>query len=112
MHRVINNTPEGFETDHINGDRLDNRRINLRTVNHQQNTWNSKKCIDGLCQYKGVDFKKDHKKYRASVILNGRHIHIGYFETEEEAALAYNKSAYKLFGEYANLNKIGGGVGI
>src|SRR5688572_24444050 len=55
MHRVINNTPDGMLTDHVNHDTLDNRRENLRTATHAYNNHNSRKRVDGVTSsYKGV----------------------------------------------------------
>lgn len=110
MHRFVINVPKGMETDHINGNRLDNRKSNLRIVTHQQNLWNTRKSINLSSMYKGVCFKKDHKKYKARITYNYRVYELGYFDKEEDAAIAYNQAAKEYFGEYAKLNKIGGGL--
>lgn len=88
--------------DHQDQNGLNNQKENLRICNHMKNAQNGKKHKDGLCVYKGISLAKNAKKYRAKIT----NIHIGYFDTEKEAALAYNKKAIELFGEYASLNII------
>ena len=70
------------ELDHINGVRDDNRIINLRSVTPQQNQWNRRTA-------KGYYFNKAEGKFRAKIYLNWKEIHLGYFDTEEEAKNAY-----------------------
>lgn len=91
--------------DHCNRDKLDNRRINLRICTKQQNNMN-KITEYGSSKYKGVGFKKDINKWRAYIQIDRKFIHLGYFRTETECALAYNKKATELFGEFACLNEI------
>jgi len=105
MHRVIMNTPEGMETDHINGNRLDNRRQNLRICTRAENVRNCKKHRDNHSGYKGVYWNKREKKWRASIRIGKQDIHLGYFKSTIEAARAYNKKAKKLFGKFARINK-------
>jgi hypothetical protein len=112
MHQRIIGRPKGnMEIDHINGNRLDNRRCNLRIVTHQQNTFNShrkKPQKPGVnpSRYKGVTWRNDRNKWRSCITLNGRKYYLGLYNTEEEAALVYNEAAEKFYGEYARLNKI------
>jgi hypothetical protein len=108
MHRLINDTPEGLETDHINGDSLDNRRENLRTATKSQNQHNTKLRKDSTSGYKGVSWHKATKKWRARVNKDGHTVFTGYFDDITEAARAYNMAAQKLFGEFAELNKMKG----
>ena len=102
MHRFIINPAGNNQVDHINGNGFDNRRINLRECTHSQNMSNRKSC--GRSRYLGVSF--DRKKYKASIGKNGIIYHLGLFDTEIEAAIAYNNSALKFHGEFANLNRI------
>lgn len=104
MHREIMNTPDGFQTDHINGNKLDNRKSNLRLVTFQQNGWNAKRASHNTSGYKGVS--KRGNRWSASIHLNNKKIHLGYFGKKEDAANAYNKAAKKFFGEYAKLNNL------
>jgi hypothetical protein len=105
MHRVINNTPDGMVTDHINGDRLDNRRCNLRSCTVSQNNCNRIAIKGKTSSYKGVSLCKRSNKWRAQILGAGS---IGYYETEIEAAKKYDEYALKQYGEYAKLN-FGGG---
>lgn len=106
MHREIMNTPDGMDTDHINGDRLDNRRQNLRVCTRSENLRNGRKRENNTSQYKGVSFFKPIRKWRAYITLEKKTKSLGYFKEEIEAAKAYNKAAIILFGEFAKLNEV------
>lgn len=88
MHRVINNTPEGFETDHINHNRLDNRRKNLRSVTTQQNQRNASLAKNNKSGFIGVHFYKRVNKWIAYIWKDYKKIHLGYFTNLEDAILA------------------------
>lgn len=90
MHRLINNTPEGlkFETDHINRDKLDNRRENLRTATRSQNKINTNLRKDNTSGYKGVSWNKNRNRWMAQLHINGKHIHLGLYSTLQGAWLA------------------------
>ena len=68
--------------DHIDGDKLNNNIINLRVVTHQQNHFNRTKA-------KGYTWDKHHKKWQAKIAVNGKTIHLGYFENEQDAHQEY-----------------------
>ena len=70
------------QIDHINGDKADNRICNLREVTTQQNTWNRK-------DVKGYTYRKDRNKFVARIIVDGKRIGLGHYETEDEAYEAY-----------------------
>jgi hypothetical protein len=108
MHRVITNAQKGQIVDHINGNALDNRKINLRLCSNQENSMNRKTQSSSKfrSKYKGVSWDKARKKFIARVYLNNKAHSAGRFSTEEEAALAYNSLAKKLHGEFARLNKV------
>lgn len=111
MHRFIMKPSKKFMIDHINGNGLDNRRINLRICTRSQNLMNSNKPKNAkTSKYKGVSLNKqskNHKKiWRSEIRLNKKGILIGYFKTEIEAAKAYNKKAKELFGQFAKLNGV------
>jgi hypothetical protein len=99
------NPPEGLIVDHINGDGLDNRRENLRICTHAENMRNRRKLKQGRSQYKGVRLEPSGR-WRAVIKYEGEMIHIGCFDTENQAAIAYNEKAVILFGKYAHLNII------
>jgi hypothetical protein len=94
--------------DHIDRDGLNNQRSNLRTASHAQNMQN-RRWAAGSSQYKGVCWHRRIGKWQAYTAVsqpggNGRKIHLGYFQNEEEAARAYDAAARERFGEFAYLN--------
>ncbi len=107
MQNLVINREEGKTIDHKNGDRLDNRKCNLRTATWNQNMVNRKIGKNNSSGYKGVSFSNEGrriKRWTAQIHLNNKHIHVGRFMTKEEAARAYNEAAKKHFGEFAYLN--------
>lgn len=107
LHREIMRARVDEEVDHINHNKLDNRKENLRLCIHQQNSFNKtkpKRVKPTSSKYKGVYSVRN--KWRAIITLNNKKRHLGYFNTEEEAALAYNIKAKELFGEFACLNEV------
>jgi len=105
MHRVILKLQYNESIDHINHNGLDNRKINLRTCNSSQNSGNRRKTKNKTSsRYKGVSLYKRNKKWDVSIYFNYNRIYLGCFDTEELAALAYNKKAVELFGDFAYLN--------
>lgn len=100
LHRFILQPKKGAHVDHINGDRLDNRRSNLRTCTHQQNRQNSKHYASNTSGHKGVSFDKTTGNWKAYINVDGRLVHLGRFETAEAAAQHRNAVAEKLFGEF------------
>lgn len=102
LHRFIMDAQKGQSVDHINGDKLDNRRSNLRFCTQAQNVHNSKLSKLNTSGYKGVFWTKHAKLWRVRV---GKK-HVGYFSDKIEAAKAYNVKAIELFGEFARLNEL------
>lgn len=102
MHRVVSKTPENMHTDHINGNKLDNRKSNLRVVTASQNHMNRRKdSRKGLTsQLKGAQFHKASNLWRSRIKVEGRHISLGYYKTEMEAHNAYMDACKEHFGEY------------
>lgn len=92
--------------DHIDRDTLNDKIENLRAASASQNSYNTKSHNDSFSKYKGVTLKKSTGRYGANISSNKKYISLGYYKTEEEAALAYNKAAVKYHGEFANLNII------
>jgi hypothetical protein len=103
MHRVIMDAPDGMDVDHKNHDRLDNRKSNLRICTRQQNLQNRQKSLNTKNKYKGVTRLSSHK-WKASIYYRKKQKLIGFFETEEMAAKAYDEKAKSCFGEFACLN--------
>lgn len=104
MHRFIMNTPDGMETDHRNGDGLDNRKDNLRNCTHQQNGMNRTKQSNNHSGFKGVCWDGYHQKWLAQIQTNGKRKRIGTFNDKKEAARAYEAEAKRLHGEFARVN--------
>lgn len=105
MHRLILSVPSHLFVDHINGNKLDNRRCNLRICTHSQNCRNQKKQKNkSSSRYKGVTWVKLSKKWRARIRINNKLIDLGLYLSEKNAALAYNRGSKKYHGKYARLN--------
>lgn len=94
MHRLILNPPKGMQTDHINGNGLDNRKENLRAVTHRQNCQN--KHIKKSSRFPGVTWSKQHKKWKAQIEINGKNKHLGNYTSEKEAFESYKKAVNEL----------------
>jgi hypothetical protein len=106
MHRFLLNASKDKQVDHKNRDILDNQRSNLRICTPSENNCNKLVMSKNKSGFKGVLWEKLHKKYRAVIAKNKKIIYLGYFDTPQKAALAYNEAAKKLHGEFAVLNKI------
>lgn len=104
LHRLIMNVLDmdykTVQVDHINGNTLDNRKCNLRLVTPQQNSFNKSKNNFGKNKHNGVHYMKDKCKWRAYITYNGKWIHIGMYETEDEAIITRIKAEEKYYGEY------------
>lgn len=101
---IIGEIHDDYVIDHINGNRLDNRRENLRVVTKRSNAANSKSRSGSTSKYKGVSLDSSRNKWISSIQLNGKTNHIGRFESEEDAAKAYDLRAWTEYGEFARLN--------
>jgi len=104
MHREILKAPKGMVVDHIDGNGLNNRKSNLRLCTASQNARNRRPNRVSSSKYKGVSLHKRDKKWDVQIICNGKRTRIGRFDNEIEAALAYDRKAEELFGEFAYLN--------
>ena len=109
MHRIILNAQKGQYVDHIDGNGLNNQRSNLRICTNAQNLWNGKNHKDGSSRYKGVCRawgRQNWQGWHAQIQIHGEKIHLGDYDSEIDAAHAYNKAALKHFGEFASLNNV------
>lgn len=107
MHRVILGLDDPkILTDHEDHNGLNNQRNNIRIATSSQNNANRRSFNRGSSKYKGVCWREKRKKWRAYICVENKRTDIGCYETEKEAALAYNKRALELHGEFANLNKV------
>lgn len=111
MHRLIMTPQNGFVVDHDNGVTLDNRRRNLKIVTHRVNIQKSKKPKgwDGIkptSKYKGVFWYRQTRKWAAHIKIKGRTKNLGYFISEVDAVIAYNKKSKEVYGDVAFQNII------
>jgi hypothetical protein len=108
MHRILMWAPPGMECDHRNGNKLDNRRENLRICTPAENRRNRPAPRNTLktSRFKGVRFNRLTGTWKATIKVDNRKILLGTFKTEEAAALAYNEGAKRYHGDFAWLNDI------
>lgn len=105
LHQFIAGTTN---VDHRTGNGLDNRRLNLRACTRAQNLQNMRLPRTNKSGYKGVRPVRGSRRYKATITANGQRVHLGYHDTPEQAASAYNQAARRLHGEFAHLNVIEG----
>lgn len=104
LHQLL--MPGHDLVDHRNGDKLDNRRNNLRAASIQQNSFNRASAKGSSSRFKGVTWDRSRGKWMAAIQINGRTKTLGRFLDEEMAALAYNEAAKVAHGEFARLNEV------
>ncbi|MGA2094021.1 MAG: HNH endonuclease [Sedimentisphaerales bacterium] len=104
LHRLITNAPDGLLVDHRNGDSLDNRIANLRFATRQQNSCNSRKQDNCTSKFRGVSWNKCRNKWRAALQDNKKCVFRKSFDSEIEAAKAYDEAAKLYHREFAHLN--------
>lgn len=109
VHRLVwlafcGETPEGLELDHIDNNSLNDALTNLRVVTRSQNQANCRGRGNKRSKYKGV--RPNGERWSAVIKFQYQNIYLGTFDTEEEAACAYNGKALELFGDYSKLNVI------
>ena len=101
VHRAIACACIDDEVDHINGDKLDNRKSNLRLVTHAQNTINTAIRSDNKTGTKGVRWDKVRRQWAAQISFNNRTISLGRFNCIDDAVIARKSAEVKHHGEYA-----------
>jgi len=97
MHRLINKTPKGKDTDHINHHTLDNRKANLRTVSRKQNHWNMKTRNTSKSGISGVNWSNSKKRWRVRIMVDYKDIYIGVFKYLEDAINARKKAEKRYY---------------
>ncbi len=106
MHREIMGLiyKDGKQTDHRDGNGLNNQKYNLRICSNAENARNAVKQANNTSGYKGVTWNKPSKKWMAQIESGGKDYNLGRFIDKTEAAKAYDAKAKELFGEFAWLN--------
>lgn len=104
MHRYLCDSMD--HVDHKDGNGLNNQKNNLRPATNSQNQCNRLNRKLGKFGYKGITYKKTHKKFAAYVTVNNKPVFGGHFNTAREAAIGYNIIAKKYHGDFAILNEI------
>jgi len=106
MHRLLTDAGKGQQVDHIDGNGLNNQKANLRLCSQSQNNVNGRKRAGSSSQHKGVTWRKDTGKWQAQAWANGKRYSLGCYQSEERAALAYNRFMVDQFGEFVRQNDV------
>jgi len=106
MHRQIMKANPGEIIDHADRNGLNNQKSNLRFCLNSQNLMNTRIRSDNTSGFKGVTYHSQNKRWRATINKDGKQVSLGCYGTPEEAAFAYNKAAFELFGEFARPNVV------
>ena len=101
VHRLIMDCPEGMVVDHINHDKSDNRKSNLRICTAKENSRNRRIAKNNTSGANGVSYRKDKNKWRVRITYNRKVIHIGDYDTIEEAKKARREAELKYYGDFA-----------
>lgn len=108
MHRIVMNCPNGLVPDHINridGGVCDNRKSNLRIASRQQNSLNSKLFSHNTSGYRGISWDKNRSKWESKLGFHGKTIHLGRFDSIEDAIEARKQGELQYYGEYSSQYK-------
>lgn len=100
MHRLVAGAATGDLVDHIDGNGLNNQRLNLRTASPSQNQQNQRLVARNSSGLKGASWQQGVDKWRAQIWRDGKRVHLGYFATAEDAHAAYLTAAQDAFGEF------------
>ena len=100
LHRYIMNCPDDKVVDHINHNKLDNRKCNLRICTQSQNQMNRCKQSNNTSGYTGVHFDESNNKWYAQISIDGKRTTLSVYETKEEAIKARKEAEKKYYGEY------------
>lgn len=107
LHDYLSEHRPGYEIDHINLDTFDNRRCNIRYCTHQQNQMNQPLQKNNTSGVGGVSYYPPRRKFRARIKICQQEIHLGYFDTFEDAVKARNIGMLCMFGQYGRYNDTG-----
>jgi hypothetical protein len=107
MHRMLMKARKGQQVDHINNNKLDNCKANLRIANNFQNNVNQGLRKTNTSGYKGVYWHNQLKRWGVLIrVGNGKRLSLGTYNDPKVAAKVYNKAALKYHGEFAVLNEV------
>lgn len=106
LHRLVIRARPGEMVDHINGDKLDNQKSNLRLCNHAENMRNTKLSTRNTSGYKGIYWHKRSQYWQAYITYNQKHMYLGRYVDKMDAVKAYNAAAEKYFGVFAKTNSL------
>lgn len=106
LHRVVVDATEDVIVDHIDGNGLNCSRSNLRIATAAENARNRRKIHVASSRFKGVCWHSQARKWAAHIRHNGYKVYLGVFDTEVEAAKAYNAAAVRLHADFASLNAV------
>jgi len=110
LHRLILGVVGGVKVDHVDRNKLNNRRRNLRPCSNAENLRNRGACkvrkSEITSTHKGIYFERKKRLWRVKIVVDGRRIHGGRFKSETDAARKYNELAIIHHGEFACLNKV------
>jgi hypothetical protein len=104
MHRFILGARSGEQVDHDDHDTLNNQRYNISACTVSQNQANSRLRRDNTSGFKGVSWKRESRKWLATIMVKGKCIYLGLFNNPKDAADAYDDAARSHFGEFACTN--------
>ena len=104
FHRLIMGKPNGMDVDHINGDKLDNRKKNLRICTSHNNDCNHCAPKNNTSGFVGVSYSQYHKGWRAYITIYGKQISLGIFDNIEDAVEARRLAEKQYFGEFSRMN--------
>jgi hypothetical protein len=104
LHRFILRYDDNLFIDHINNNRLDNRKNNLRIVTPKQNALNSSLCKNNTSSYKGIH--KQKSKWVVRIRYNNSTLYLGWYKSFKEALIVRISEEIKLYKEFANYNLI------
>lgn len=100
LHRAIMGNPKGKVVDHISGDKLDNRKCNLRICSIKENVRNSKISKNNTSGFTGVSWRKDRNCYQSYIMVNRKKINLGHFKEIKKAIEVRKEGEGKYFGEF------------
>ena len=108
LHRILTSCPDNKIVDHINKNKLDNRKFNLRICDYQTNLRNSSRKSNNTSGVTGVGWDNKSKKWRARICVDYKAISLGFYNNKGEAVKARLRAEKKYFGDFAPQKKLFG----